>query len=177
MLIYLHGVSSSGKTSIGNELLKHLDNAILIDQDTYYKSLKPQITFVGDKVYTVANWDTAEVIDFNQFNNVIEQALEKYKWVIVTGFALRDEYMRLKADLSILLDIGDHPLCKITAARQVSKGYQGEKAIRDFYMVEKVVLPYYEETLKHITYHYKLKVFNMERRSLKELTKEILSLF
>lgn len=174
MLIYLHGVSSSGKTSIGNELLNHLDNAILIDQDTYYKKIKPQITFQGDKLYQVANWDTAEAIDFCQLNQVIEEAVKQYRWVIVTGFALRDEYMSLKADISILLDIGKNPIEKIIKARQVSKGYKDEKAIKDQYMVEQVVWPYYQETLKNISYHYKISVFNDKRKLLKDLVKEIL---
>ncbi len=49
MLIYLHGVSSSGKSTIGNALLNHLNNAILIDKDTYYKKIKPVVTIYDIK--------------------------------------------------------------------------------------------------------------------------------
>lgn len=175
MLIYLHGVSSSGKSTIANELLNHLENAIVIDQDTFYKKEKPIITFQGDKLYKTANWDTAEAIDFIQFNQKIKNALNSYNYVIVTGFALRDVYMQLKADVSILLNIGDEAINKITKARLTSKGYKGDKAIKDYYMVEQVVLPYYQETLKNITYQYIINVFDNERRLLNDLVYEVLT--
>ena len=183
MLLYLHGISSAGKTSIGKELLKHLPNAILIDQDTYYKKLKPLVTFkgakgpalTGDQVYTSANWDTHEAIDFIQFNDDIQEAVNLYDYVIVTGFALRQPYMLFKPDLSILLDIGDNALHKIVTARRVSKGYSGDKAIKDYYMVSQVVYPYYLETLKEIYVDYVLPVYNQDQRILlKDLVSQIL---
>lgn len=174
MLIYLHGCSASGKSTIGNALLNHLDNVILIDQDTYYKKIKPVISFQGDKFYTTANWDTADAIDFDVFNYQIGEAIIQYNWVIVTGFALRDQYMTLKPNLSFLLDIGDHPIEKIIKGRQISKNYKEEKAIKDFYMVQEVVYPYYQETLQNITYNYKVQVYNDERKPIEVLVNEIL---
>ncbi len=173
MLIYLHGVSSSGKSTIGNALLNHLNNAILIDQDTYYKKIKPVVTFQGDQFYRTSNWDTTDAIDFDTFNHHIENAMNQYSYVIITGFALQDQYMTLKPTLSILLDIGTNPIDKIAKARQISKNYKGEKAVRDFYMVQEVVYPYYQETLQNIT-GYKVQVYDDQRRPLDEIVNEIL---
>lgn len=183
MLLYLHGISSAGKTSIGKALLNHLNNAILIDQDTYYKKLKPLVTFKGakgpsvkgDQVYTSANWDTHEAIDFIQLNDDIQEAVNLYDYVIVTGFALRPQYMLFKPDLSILLDIGDNALHKIVTARRASKGYAGDKAIKDYYMVSQVVYPYYLETLKEIYVDYVLPVYHLDERiGLKKLIDQVL---
>ncbi len=160
MLIYLHGVSSSGKSTIANALVNKLPNAMVIDQDSFYKKIKPTVTFKGDQMYTTTNWDTVESIDFNQLNDTITKALNCYHYVIVTGFALRDQYV-IKPNLSILLDIGGNPIKKIALARQVSKGYRGKK---DWYMVEEVVYPYYLETLQHITIDYKISVYDGEKR-------------
>ncbi len=81
--------------------------------------------------------------------------------------------MTLKPTLSILLDIGTNPIDKIAKARQISKNYKGEKAVRDFYMVQEVVYPYYQETLQNIT-GYKVQVYDDQRRPLDEIVNEIL---
>lgn len=177
MLIYLHGVSTSGKSTIGSALSKQLTNAIHIDQDTYYKSVKPMVTFEGDKSYVTSNWDTVMAIDFDHFNLVIVKAIEQYSWVIVSGFAMHDELMTLKPDVSFLLDYNiNNPMDKISEQRKISKEYSGEKEEKDYWIVRKVLWPYYQETLKKISYDYNIKMFKEDkRRPIQDIVKEMIT--
>jgi len=169
MLIYIHGISGVGKSFIGNKLQQNLKNSIVIDQDSYYKPNKPTISFTNDNgfIYTASNWDTDDAIDYEQFNLAIINAINQYDYVIVTGFSLKSSLMLLKPAYSFLLyfNMNDKQIQeKMIESRLQSKGFQGEKAEKDKWMVRKVVFPYYQETLKNIEYDYKLPVFINEQR-------------
>lgn len=164
ILIFIHGISGSGKSTIGKELLDKLPDSIWIDQDTFYRKNKPLITFhlsVNDNEgkeilsnnITVENWDCEEAIDFWSFRNKIKKDLMVYKYVIVTGFALREKCMWMKADYSFLLDFDMEPtetLKLITKIRSETKFKTEEKKHRDYWMIREVVLPFYTQTLKEI---------------------------
>lgn len=173
MLIYIHGISGVGKSFYGSLLNKYLSNSIHIDQDTYYKQTKPLVTFSNnDIIYTASNWDTVESIDFEKFNLAIIDGLNNYDYVIVTGFALRSEYMLLKPTYGFLLhhNMNDAKTqSQIIKARLQSKQYKGDKIEKDKWMVIKIVYPYYKETLTLIDYDYKIPVYYNNKRVNKNL--------
>lgn len=49
-LIFIHGISSSGKSTIGKLLEKVLGLSHWIDQDTFYLSDKPKVSFDNEDV-------------------------------------------------------------------------------------------------------------------------------
>lgn len=187
-LIYIHGGSGVGKSTLARELQKILGNdCIWIDQDTFYKLEKPTIQYdyqdESGKTINVKekNWDTLDAISMNHFNGAIMSAISNYKIVIITGFALRPGSLVYTPDVNILLDYGMSPENtreKMIQARQSSKGYQGEKAYKDRKRVEKVVWPYYEETLKLLGKHETVKVFDEKGKRIlvKNLVEELLGL-
>lgn len=162
-LIFIHGISTSGKSLIGRELNKILKDSILIDQDEFYVKNKPLITFSNGKIsYTASNLDCDEAIDYVTFKNVIHYNLQLFEYVIVTGFALRSNLLNINSDYSILLE--NNNINRIIKGRQQSKGYQDEKAEKDKWMVIKIIYPYYLETLSKIQYDYKIPVYVNNKR-------------
>lgn len=187
-LIYIHGGSGVGKSTLAQELQKVFGkNCIWIDQDTFYRSEKPMIeyNYQDEKGQTVhvkeRNWDSLEAVDMDAFNTAISNAIQNSEIGIVTGFALRPDSLVYAPDVNILLDYGMSPENareKMIEARQSSKGYKGEKAYKDRKRVEKVVWPYYEETLKLLEKYETVKVFDEKgkRIPVKNLVEELLKL-
>jgi adenylate kinase family enzyme len=156
-LIFIHGISGSGKSTIGKELYTRLHNSVWIDQDQFYRKEKPLITFTNDDnsiYYTTSNWDSEEAIDFESLRAKINELRYKFSYVIVTGFALRLHLLRLKADYSFLLvfNVSDKKAIEIvTKTRMESKQFNtSEKVEKDYWMVRKVVWPFYLDTLEKI---------------------------
>lgn len=170
-LIFIHGVSGSGKSTAA-EMLKimYLPRSALIDQDSFYKQEKPLVTFEGAyrKTYTAENWDCEEAIDFDAFRNVIQEKMRDYLFVIVTGFALRKDLMKISADYSFILkfDLPEKDIIfKIIETRIKSKGFtDSEKKRRDYYMVHKVLWPFYLETLNLIQPSQEIISYNIDGR-------------
>ncbi len=164
-LIFIHGISSVGKSTVGSELRKYLNNAILIDQDTFYKINKPYV-LLGNQ--NVPNWDCVEAIDFTSFNNAILDLKNNYNYVIVTGFALREKEMKIKPDINILLDFGlseQNAINTIISGRIVSKNIKTiEKKYKDEMMVKNIVWPYYQETLTKIGNYHRIVVYEHNQR-------------
>lgn len=163
-LIFIHGVSGSGKSTIGKELCERIYNSVWIDQDQFYRKEKPLITFTnglspflnGKNIisYTTSNWDSEEAIDFEALRAKINELRHKFNYVIVTGFALRLHLLRLKADYSFLLVFNvdnKKAIDIVTKARLESKQFDTpEKVEKDYWMVRKVVWPFYIDTLEKI---------------------------
>jgi shikimate kinase len=186
ILIFLHGVSTSGKTFIGKELANKLPDSICIDQDTFYRKEKPMITFsVGGsifsgedrKTFTVENWDSEESIDFEALRNNVNDSLTKYKYVIVTGFALRQRLMQMNADYSFLLKFNldsNETVNRIATLRSETKKFEitknTEKREKDYGMIIHSVWPFYLQTLKEIQHSQELIVYYKEGRVHKDIT-------
>lgn len=165
-LIFIHGVSGSGKSTIGKYIQQKINEyngldtpniCAHLDQDTYYRDKKPFVTFYADdsgKKFTAGNWDCEEAIDYESFTNDILDNLGLYKYVIVSGFALRKDLMRMEADVSFLLKIDlqtEEAKKFISNTRSKSKKFNSiEKREKDYWMVTKIVWPFYMETVDKI---------------------------
>lgn len=185
-LIFLHGASGVGKTTIGNLLSQKLENSVVIDQDSFYKKKKPTIEYTIDEqdqdgepiIIKEKNYDTIDAIDMEELDKKITECLESYSYVIVTGFALRLNSLKNKPDINILIDYGvdpDKAKLIMSESRQKSKGYKDEKAEKDKIRIEKVVWPYYEETLKCIGNVQIIPAFNEDGRiNARKIVKQII---
>jgi hypothetical protein len=195
-LIFIHGISSSGKSTIGKLLEKVLGLSHWIDQDTFYFSDKPKVSFDNKdvnsttctqeekKTYTGSNWDCIEAIDFDALRYSIIASLCRYEYVIVTGFALRQKELNLIADYSFVLSFdfgnGDDIIdleTFVTETRKISKKITDiDKQEKDYWMVRKVVYPFYLETLTKIQKSTKICVYrNQERVDVRIIVDDILS--
>src|SRR4029078_10371134 len=171
MLIYINGISSTGKSFLGEELVKCLCNSVTIDQDLYYKKIKPTVTFTDDKgkEYKASNWDCNLSIDNDAFVNDIKYLLTKYTYVIVTGFALRSDELNLEPDLSILLLHDKNSIEHVIKSRRISKRLSVEQYDKDEWMVRKVVWPFYKETLTKLYPYHIIYVYNDNKRVDKQI--------
>ncbi|HSW76884.1 MAG TPA: hypothetical protein VLG50_07550 [Candidatus Saccharimonadales bacterium] len=165
-LIFISGISGTGKSTIGRLLTSFLSNAIWIDQDLFYKFKKPKIKSpYGD----LDNWDDDDSIDYQQFENRILSAKKQYDHVIVTGFALRHYLLpHINPDyhflFTFLLPVTDeNNINYIIRARQQSKNFNTQlKKDKDMWMVIHVVWPYYLKTLLYIDNLYIIKVLDSD---------------
>lgn len=183
-LIYINGASGSGKTTLGLMLHDKLNKSYFIDQDKFYKKDKPSVNFEDDNgtKYTSPNWDCTDAIDFDALILNIKDAMTKYDYVIVSGFALRLDSGIPKPNVSILLDYNmpaDKTQEQIINTRLQSKKIKDND--KDKWMVKKVLWPFYEETLTKIGNAVKIPIFsdleNLEkRRSKDELLDDIMNL-
>jgi thymidylate kinase len=194
-LIFIHGLSGVGQTTIGNELSRRLNGnisgkSIVIDQDWFYTKMKPSITYERDDgIYvTKSNWDTLESINMEGLNKSIRDGLSIYKYVIVTGFALRQDIFineKLEScmglinipDVNILLtyNSSENLTEKVQEQRSQSKSLN---VTEDLQRIKKVIIPYYLETLTHIGEYISIDVFDDkgDRKDVASVVNEIMFL-
>lgn len=177
MLIFIHGGSGAGKSTVGKLLAKEYDG-IWIDQDSFYKPKKPIVEYIYEgKIIQEVNWDSLEAIDMKRFNEAIEESRKENPDmpIFVTGFALRLLQMEHDPDVNILLDYGlpdEMAQEKMIESRRKAKGLKGNK---DEARVRMVVWPYYQETLSCIGKPNKIPVYDKTSKRIKldEIMKEI----
>ena len=174
ILIYIHGISTVGKSYIGNEIVKVLSSkeisAIVIDQDTYFKQHKPTVCYTDNhnNTYKSQNFDTLDAVDFSAFSSDIISAMSNYMYVIVTGFAMWSGVMRIKPDMSILLSYGmtnEEVIFQVIKTRRISKRLTMDKYTKDEWMVRKVVWPFYEKTLENIIVDKVISIYDINKDS------------
>jgi Cdc6-like AAA superfamily ATPase len=174
--IAIHGISGSGKTTIGKALTQELwkkdkrKNFAYIDQDSYYLPEKPMIKLSNGLV--CKNWDTLDALDFG----LLRRDLAMNNHVVCSGFALRN----LPFDINILLSTGHTDTDVINRCienRRVSKGLTADRLEKDKLMIREVVYPYFLDTLKSIKINLKIDVYNSDgsRKSIPEIVNIILS--
>lgn len=162
-LYVISGISASGKSTLGQHLVKSnfIDNIKYIDEDEFYLKNKPSITLSNNE--TVSNWDCLEAID-PCFTTVIEDAL-KLSPVLLTGFALPATLLPVQATVHIHLVTADNPIdlatrCRL--ARTASKPFNNSE--RDALMVREVIIPFYHKMLRESDISHLVTVFDKNER-------------
>lgn len=89
MIIGISGISGSGKTTVGKILATDIDGKF-IDQDLFFKKRKPLIKVSNGE--TKLNYDCDEAIDIKAMNDAIRSASKEKKYVVISGFSLRDYF-------------------------------------------------------------------------------------
>jgi cytidylate kinase len=174
MIIFIHGISTSGKTTIGKKLSLILENSIFIDQDTYFLKEKTKVSLSNGE--QVSNYDTVESIDWQSFNRDIQIYSKKYKNVIVVGFELIEKLINSSPNISFYLRYNlykDLTLNVIINNRSITKKINQNC---DILNVREVVYPFHESILSQIKVDHILNIYNgLERKSIDILSDEILS--
>jgi len=150
-LIFISGISGSGKTTVGKRLEALIENVILIDQDNFFTRSKPFVKLSSGE--PVINYDSELSIRWNDLNDAIRINLESHN-VIVTGFALRKNRIAFIPHYHFLLirDIlvnGKHNTKTLEKFcyedRQLSKRFNGKESEK--LIVPELLVPFYFETL------------------------------
>ncbi len=175
--IAISGISGAGKTTVGKELQKRLTAkgypTVHIDQDAYYRKDKPKIMLSTGVVRS--NWDSLEALDSDRMNDDIDRLLTGTEsFLIVTGFALRDDVLRHRPDLHIHLEI---PLEESWKTRILVKGFRDSDLKNQTAMFEESVKPFYEETVERSSFDVEYPVVVDGKRIDMDLELEVLEAY
>lgn len=105
MLIGIGGVSRSGKTKLSRKVNKWLRDqghtVAIFHQDDFVKA-KEDIPLIKDHI----DWEVPESMDWDRWNETVQQALAKHDCVIAEGlFAFWERDSRMTFDRKILVDV------------------------------------------------------------------------
>ena len=169
-LYLLQGLSGVGKTHLGKYAATKLA-AVFIDQDSYYKKVKPEVTLSDGTI--VKNWDCVAALDWEKMENEVMGLLQKSD-VVLAGFALRDDHLgKLSTYVPqrrIELVYGDQELSRCKAARKKAKNINED---RDALVIQELVIPFYMETKARGRFDKLVRVYEgEERKSVEKLYKE-----
>lgn len=169
MLVFISGISTSGKTTIGKHFVEcrkeRGENWIFKDLDDFYFKEKPKITLSNGQ--TISNWDCYDAIDYDAAKKWLEETLfsDAGQNVCFVGFALSTARLGFQPVLHFHLSFCKMQMDTLEGActfnekvvahmvacnRQFSKGFKGKKAENDALMVREVLMPFYKENLKEI---------------------------
>ena len=167
MSVYIiSGLSGVGKTTISEKFVELHPQYKNIDQDKFYIKQKPK-KIINDKEFN--NWDCIESIDWQSLNKTVIQTSFKNP-VILSGFALWTEMLRFPVKAHIHLEYGDNIIEKCIKNRSYTKSTNK----KDNLIVEKMVYPFYLETLKNIDITHKIPVYCEQKRiPINEIIKQI----
>lgn len=146
MLLFISGISTSGKSTIGKLFVETRQNWLFKDLDDFYISEKPMVKLSNGKIKQ--NWDCYEALDINALQKYLEE--HKNYNICLVGFALDVKILGYKPDVHVhlVLDKDKTTLTNMVISnRQKSKGFTGAKADDDILMVKELVIPFYYEFL------------------------------
>lgn len=153
-VIFISGISGSGKSTISNILCKN-NSWIYIDQDWFYKVMKPKIILSNKK--EVSNWDCLEAINWEMMNNyLIESLLSVFKGkiIIICGFCPAFDFLKININKHIHLkphnNVNLENFC--IESRKKSKKLKNEE--QDKLVIKELVIPFYNSILEQ----YKSKI-------------------
>jgi len=137
-MLFISGISTSGKRELGERISKEL-NAVLIDQKDYFLKNKEIVKLSNEK--KVINYDSINSIDWDNFNlKLLSLSLSEVKTVVI-GFALIPDLIKVSPELSIYLNykVSDKLLVDIISSRRN----------KDRNEVEELVIPFHKSIDKY----------------------------
>jgi hypothetical protein len=102
-IIFISGLQCCGKTTIAKYTARDFE-MVLIDQFNYFKKDYDVKSKLNDDL-SLINWDSDDAIDWEKFNADIQSAKLNNKKVVVVGFALVDDKIKIKPNIHIHLVI------------------------------------------------------------------------
>lgn len=170
-LIFISGLSGSGKTTIGKALVKTLNETgdydhpwLFKDQDDFFVPTKPKIKLSNGK--TKSNWDSTESIDWDSLIEWLSNHIDHYNIVLV-GFCLRSDLIPYPHDCHIHLTYDKENETRCIESRLKSKSTYlttPEKIREDQLMVREVIIPFYQETLSKSDVSDMIEIYEGDKR-------------
>mgnify|MGYP001222915273 FL=1 len=166
MLMFISGISTSGKTYVGKKFVEKRNSLgeewVFKDLDDFYIDKKPLIKLSNGK--EKENWDCFEAIDYKRVKKFLEDsfAAEPEKNVCLVGFALSGEligyfpaihfhlvltpssYEYINERYVFISELEKELGHLVIQNRQLTKGFKGDKAEADVLMVKEVLIPFYK---------------------------------
>lgn len=102
-IIFVSGLQCCGKTTLAKYIARDFDME-LIDQFNYFKKDYDVKSKLSDEL-SLVNWDSDDAINWDKFNADIQTAKTSRKKVVVVGFALVDDKIKIKPNIHIHLGI------------------------------------------------------------------------
>lgn len=167
MLVFISGLSGTGKTTIGKAVVKNLNEGdkknrwIFKDQDDFFIPPKPKVKLSNGKYKS--NWDSIDSIDWVSTNRWLSNHIQHN--IVLVGFCLRYDRIEYKPNYHIHLSYSENSELMTTRcidARLQSKGSYlttPEKIREDQLMVREVIIPFYQETMEHSTVTNRIEVY------------------
>lgn len=150
LLIFVSGLSGCGKSTIGKRIAKDF-KLKLIDQFDYYKKDHNTKVTLPDNT-TIINWYMDDAIDWDKFNNDIDEF--KTNGLVVIGFSLPEDKMTSMHDFHIHLNISKQICMEKRKAflEKYKDKYEEEYKLIDTptekLKMNQVIYPYYIESTK-----------------------------
>ena len=168
-IIFISGISGVGKSTISKELANKL-NFVHINQDNYYLKDKPIVTLSNG--LKVKNWDSVAALDFEKLNNDIYDYLSEGRNILLEGFCLRDDLIKVVPNIHIHLSyipvppnvnlVDTYTANKdVIIPRIIRSRAQAKPGIKnDEIVVNELVWPFYMNTLENSTIDYVINTFD-----------------
>ena len=169
-IVFISGISGSGKSTLGKEIATQLHGKF-IDQDWFFVKNKPTIKLSNGKI--LKNWDHEKALDMKTFNNKLREAKKTNKYIVVSGFALRNEWI----DHDNKPDIHIHIKVPKELSLQTRLKLKPGNKIDQTLMFNEAVLPFYYSTLEKSNIDYFINGTindSLERRPKQEMIDEIM---
>lgn len=151
------GLSCTGKTMIGMELLSNFNNTVFLEQDDYVteseKSTTTNISVLSNKT-RVPTPITEGTIDWGKLNETVKMYMG-YGWnvIIASSFMNISKYIIFRIYKLLILEYGGNERTILKAClrrRKVSYGISVMNEYTDMLTLTELVIPLYNETVNEM---------------------------
>jgi cytidylate kinase len=150
LIILISGMSGSGKTKLGKEIAKIFKLEFINSAKFCKKDYNEKTTFKipnSDKNFEFINWDTDDIIDWDNFNKEVSQ--KKNNGIIISGVSFPKDKITFTPDFHIHIKLNKQNLIKkrqefVEDHKEDCKNFDTIKnSFIELYIINHYTYPYY----------------------------------
>lgn len=169
LIILISGFSGSGKTMLGRNIQRDF-KLEFINLNDFYKEDYNEIVDLGYDI-KVVDWDNPEAINWNKFNEKVDNT--KNKGIVCVGFGFPEDKINFKPDFHIRLDIPKQKLLelrhKYLDENKDNKLNEYKDSRTETLIINKLSYPHYENIKFKSKYTYKFSLFDKDNINLEDI--------